>query len=69
MNSHQARDRAEALFKNEGWREAHPPATEYEAGLDVMRLKTKRLRALRMPRDSTNRQGAAPNRGRHHRHP
>jgi hypothetical protein len=57
MNSGEARDRAESLFKKDGQRQPHPPATEYEAGLDAMRLKTKRLQALRMARDSANRQG------------
>jgi hypothetical protein len=51
MNSREARDRAEALFKKVGSRQPHPPATEYEAGLDAMRLKTKRLGALRILRD------------------
>ena len=58
MNSRQARDRAEALFKKEEWRGAEPPATEHEAGLDAMRLKTERLRALRLLRDSAGRQGS-----------
>jgi hypothetical protein len=60
MNSREARDRAEALFKKERPRQAHPPATEYEAGLDAMRLKTTRLRALRMLRDSGSRQAPRP---------
>jgi hypothetical protein len=57
VNSHQAHERSEAPFKKEGRREAHGPATEYEEGLDAVRLKTKPLRALRVLRDFANRQG------------
>jgi hypothetical protein len=58
MNSHQALDRAEALFKKkeERLREGQEAMAEYEADGDAMREKTARLRALRLARDAANNQ-------------
>ena len=54
--SHQARDRAEALFnrKEERLRDGQEAMAEYQAGLRAMREKTARLRALRLARDAAN---------------
>jgi hypothetical protein len=58
MNSHQALDRAEALFKKkeERLREGQEAMAEYEADGRAMREKTARLRALRLARDAANNQ-------------
>jgi hypothetical protein len=56
MNSHQALDRAEALFKKkeERLREGQEAMADYEADGHAMREKTARLRALRLARDAAN---------------
>ena len=56
MNSHQALDRAEALFKKkeERLREGQEAMAEYEADRRAVREKTARLRALRLARDAAN---------------
>jgi hypothetical protein len=55
MNTDEAHRRAEALFKKEQQqREAQKAMAEYQAGLDAMREKTARLRALRLARDAAN---------------
>ena len=56
MNSHQALDRAEALFKKkeERLREGQEAMAEYEADGHAMREKTARLRAFRLARDAVN---------------
>ena len=58
MNSHQALDRAEALFKKKEERlsEGQEAMAEYEADGHAMREKTARLRALRLARDAANNQ-------------
>jgi hypothetical protein len=58
MNSHQALDRAEALFKKkeERLREGQEAMADYEADGHAMREKTARLRALRLARDAANNQ-------------
>ena len=57
-NEHEARRRAEALFKKEQQlREAQQAMADYQAKLHAMREKTARLRALRLARDARN-QGA-----------
>jgi hypothetical protein len=58
MNSHQALDRAEALFKKkeERLREGREAMAEYEADRHAVREKTARLRALRLARDAANNQ-------------
>jgi hypothetical protein len=56
MKSHQALDRAEALFKKKPLREGKEAMTEYEADQHAVRDKTARLRALRLARDADNRQ-------------
>jgi hypothetical protein len=51
MNSDQAR--AEALFKKERqMHEAEKAMAEYRAAQEAMRVKTTRLRALRLARDA-----------------
>jgi hypothetical protein len=51
MNSDQAR--AEALFKKEQrMHEGEKAMAEYQAAQEAMRLKTARLRALRLARDA-----------------
>jgi hypothetical protein len=53
MNSDQAHDRAEALFRKEQrFREGQQAMTDYQAELRAMREKTARLRALRLARDA-----------------
>jgi hypothetical protein len=55
MNTDEAHRRAEALFKKEQQqREAQQAMAEYQAGLNAMREKTARLRALRLARDAAN---------------
>ena len=55
MNSNQAHDRAEALFKKEQrLRDGLEAMVEYEAELRATREKTARLRAQRLARDSAN---------------
>lgn len=55
MNSHQALDRAKALFKKEErLREGQQAMAEYEADRHAVREKTARLRALRLARDAAN---------------
>jgi hypothetical protein len=58
VNSHQALDRAEALFKKkeERLREGQEAMADYEAAGHAMREKTARLRALRLARDAANNQ-------------
>jgi hypothetical protein len=56
MKSHQALDRAEALFKKRPLREGKEAMTEYEADQYAVRDKTARLRALRLARDADNSQ-------------
>jgi hypothetical protein len=57
MNSHQALDRAKALFKKEErLREGQQAMAEYEADRHAVREKTARLRALRLARDAANNQ-------------
>ena len=55
MNTDEAHRRAEALFKKEQQqREAQQAMAEYQAGLNAMRERTARLRALRLARDAAN---------------
>jgi hypothetical protein len=56
MNSHQALNRAEALFKKKEERlsEGQEAMAEYEADGHAMREKTARLRALRLARDAAD---------------
>ena len=56
MKSHQALDRAEALFKKRPLREGKEAMTEYEADQHAVRDKTARLRAIRLARDADNSQ-------------
>jgi hypothetical protein len=58
MNSHQARDRAAALFKKkeEQLRENRKAMSPYEADQNLVREKTARLRALRLARNAANNQ-------------
>jgi hypothetical protein len=59
MNSNQAHDRAEALFKKEQrLRDGQEAMVEYEAELRATHEKTARLRALRLARDAANKEGA-----------
>ena len=53
MDAHQARDRAEAIFKKKEERrlEGQKATAEYEAARLAMHEKTARLRALRLARD------------------
>ena len=53
INAHQARDRAEAIFKKkeERLREGQEAMPEYEAARLATCEKTARLRALRLARD------------------
>jgi hypothetical protein len=53
--THDAQRRAEALFKKE--QQGGQAMAEYQASLDVMREKTARLRALRLARDASRRDG------------
>jgi len=51
MNRDQAR--AEAVFKKERqMHEGEKAMAEYQAGIEAMRAKTARLRALRLARDA-----------------
>jgi hypothetical protein len=56
MNSKQALDRAEGLFKKkeERSREGRKAVAEYEADRHAAREKTARLRSLRLARDAAN---------------
>jgi hypothetical protein len=58
VRSHQALDRAEALFKKkeERLREGQEAMAEYEADWHAVREKTARLRAVRLARDAANNQ-------------
>jgi hypothetical protein len=53
IDTHQARDRAEAIFKKKQERllDGQKATAEYEADRLAMREKTARLRALRLARD------------------
>jgi len=53
INAHQARDRAEAIFKKKQERllDGQKATAEYEATRLATREKTARLRALRLARD------------------
>jgi hypothetical protein len=53
IDAHQARDRAEAIFKKkqERLRDGQKATAEYEAARLATREKTARLRALRLARD------------------
>jgi len=53
LDAHQARDRAEAIFKKKQERllEGQKATAEYEAARLATREKTARLRALRLARD------------------
>jgi hypothetical protein len=53
IDAHQARDRAEAIFKKkqERLRDGQKAMAEYEATCLATREKTARLRALRLARD------------------
>jgi hypothetical protein len=53
VNSDQARQRAEKIFKKEERaRDGREAMTEYEAGARATREKTARLKALRLDRDA-----------------
>ena len=54
IDAHQARDRAEAIFKKKEERllDGQKAMAEYEAARLAMREKTERLRALRLARDA-----------------
>jgi hypothetical protein len=56
MNSNQALDRAEALFKKkeERVREGRDAVAQYEADRHAAREKTARLRSLRLARDAAD---------------
>jgi hypothetical protein len=63
MNSHQASDRADSLFKKkqERLREGQLAMAEYQAARRATDEKTVRLRALRLARDAADNQpGAEP---------
>ena len=53
IHAHQARDRAEAIFKKKEERrlDNQKATAEYEAARLAMREKTARLKALRLARD------------------
>jgi hypothetical protein len=53
IDTHQARDRAEAIFKKKQERllDGQKATAEYEAACLAMREKTARLKALRLARD------------------
>jgi hypothetical protein len=62
IDAHQARDRAEAIFKKkeERLRDGQKAMAEYEAARLAMREKTARLRALRLARDIARKTPAPP---------
>ena len=62
MDAHQARGRAEAIFKKKEERrlEGQKAMAEYEAAGLAAREKTARLRALRLARDVARKTPAPP---------
>jgi hypothetical protein len=62
IDAHQARDRAEAIFKKKQERllDGQKATAEYEAARLATREKTARLRALRLARDVARKTPAPP---------
>jgi len=61
IDAHQARDRAEAIFKKKEERlDGQKAMAEYEAAHLAMREKTARLRALRLARDAARKTPVPP---------
>ena len=62
MDAHQARDRAEAIFKKKQERllDGQKATAEYEADRLATREKTARLRSLRLARDVARKTPVAP---------
>jgi hypothetical protein len=62
IDTHQARDRAEAIFKKKEERllDGQKAMAEYEAARLAMREKTARLRALRLARDAARKTPVPP---------
>jgi len=62
LDAHQARDRAEAIFKKKQERllDGQKATAEYEADRLATREKTARLRSLRLARDVARKTPVAP---------